>query len=272
MEVSAQTCKYCGSTFKPFKNAKGFYCSTRCYFAAKRSKAGQIEKSRIDAIVELYKRGMFLHPIARAVKTDFSTVKKALQDAGLFDPNRVRPQHVKGSRKLSSLVRATRIIATELRRERNVSRRFDETQHWKNHSECKRWTSNRIARSQYFKWRTCPSVLIRRRLRSRVNRVLRGKLKSAPTLTLLGCSLEQFKDHLESQFTHEMNWSNYGAVWHIDHKEPCSSFDLSNPADQRRCFHFSNLQPLAAKQNLSKHARIVPTQRELLINLNERKL
>jgi hypothetical protein len=40
--------------------------------------------------------------------------------------------------------------------------------------------------------------------------------------------------------------------WHIDHIVPCESFDLTDPAQQGQCFHFSNLQPLWARENLRK--------------------
>jgi hypothetical protein len=44
--------------------------------------------------------------------------------------------------------------------------------------------------------------------------------------------------------------SFYG--WHIDHIRPVSSFDLSDPAQVQECFHFSNLQPLWAIDNIKK--------------------
>ena len=47
------------------------------------------------------------------------------------------------------------------------------------------------------------------------------------------------------------SWDNYGA-WHIDHRRPCASFDLSDLNEQRKCFHFSNLQPLWAIDNIHK--------------------
>lgn len=90
-------------------------------------------------------------------------------------------------------------------------------------------------------------------VRNRVLRVVSGK-KSAPTLELLGCTIDHLKWYLESQFIEGMCWSNYGA-WHIDHKRPCASFDLRDPAQQRECFNWRNLQPLWARDNLSKGAR-----------------
>jgi len=105
-------------------------------------------------------------------------------------------------------------------------------------------------------------------LRSRIGHVLKGNQKSSRTLKLLGCSVEQLRSHLESQFRRGMTWGNWGALWHIDHREPCAAFDLSDPRQQMRCFHFSNLQPLKIKDNLCKNAKIVPTQRELLISLS----
>jgi len=55
-----------------------------------------------------------------------------------------------------------------------------------------------------------------------------------------------------------MNWNNYGYYgWHIDHIKPCSSFDLSKDLEQRKCFHYTNLQPLLAKDNLEKGAKYV---------------
>ena len=82
-------------------------------------------------------------------------------------------------------------------------------------------------------------------------------LMSDSTKELIGCSLEQLKIHLENRFTKGMNWQNYGRNgWHIDHIKPCTSFDLTDPKQQQECFHYSNLQPLWAKDNISKGNKI----------------
>ena len=97
--------------------------------------------------------------------------------------------------------------------------------------------------------------VLRSRLRGALkNYVNKGKVKSKQTMILIGCSLEDLKKHLESQFTGGMSWDNHGE-WHIDHIIPCSSFDLSLTEEQERCFCYTNLQPLWAKDNIAKGAR-----------------
>jgi len=96
-------------------------------------------------------------------------------------------------------------------------------------------------------------------LSSRISKAIRYKVikkynKSKPTMKLVGCSLEYLKDYLECQFDDEMSWSNYGA-WHIDHIIPCAFFDLTKSEQQTKCFHYSNLQPLWARDNISKGSK-----------------
>ena len=74
------------------------------------------------------------------------------------------------------------------------------------------------------------------------------------TIDFIGCSIDDLKSHLEKQFVDGMNWENYGD-WHVDHIRPCCSFDLTDPEQQRECFDYTNLQPLWAKDNLSKGGR-----------------
>lgn len=93
--------------------------------------------------------------------------------------------------------------------------------------------------------------------RSRLCIAVKNAIKSDKTMNLVGCTPNELRDHLESQFKDGMTFDNYGrGGWHIDHIKPCTSFDLSDPEQQRECFHYTNLQPLWEKENLSKGSKI----------------
>lgn len=103
------------------------------------------------------------------------------------------------------------------------------------------------------KWRQNPKNRVLASLRRRFSFVLNGNRKTDATLKLIGCSKEYLIEHIEKQFQSGMSWDNYGLFgWHIDHIKPCNSFDLSIPEEQRKCFHYTYLQPLWAKDNLKK--------------------
>ena len=97
------------------------------------------------------------------------------------------------------------------------------------------------------------------RLRKRLVHVLKSKgiKKTNTTMELCGCSLDELKVWLEKQFVENMSWDNR-SEWHIDHIRPCASFDLTDIKQQKQCFHFSNLQPLWAHENLKKSDKWSP--------------
>ena len=106
------------------------------------------------------------------------------------------------------------------------------------------------------KYKTSPQHRIRDKISSRINLALRGKNKSETTEDLIGCSITKLKHYLEGEFDSDMNWENYRHDgWHIDHIRPCASFNLELPEEQKKCFHYTNLQPLWWEQNLSKGAK-----------------
>jgi hypothetical protein len=76
--------------------------------------------------------------------------------------------------------------------------------------------------------------------------------KKTKTQIILGCSISEFKKHLELQFLDGMSWENR-RLWHIDHIIPLA---LAKNEDQLiRLNHYTNLRPLWAKDNLVKSAR-----------------
>ena len=77
----------------------------------------------------------------------------------------------------------------------------------------------------------------------------------------------EFLEYIKSRIHGKMTIENYGKVWHIDHIIPCRAFDLSRVDEIKRCFHYTNLQPLCAIENMRKSGRITKTQPELPIPL-----
>ena len=52
-----------------------------------------------------------------------------------------------------------------------------------------------------------------------------------------------------------MTWDKVGKEIHIDHIKPCAKFDLTKKEEQEKCFHYTNLQPLWACDNLMKGSK-----------------
>ena len=120
----------------------------------------------------------------------------------------------------------------------------------------------RIYKSNYKKNRLKIDPLFKMvcNLRRRVQIALKRQStkKSIKTEELLGASIEIVWNHIESQFKEGMTRENYGHIgWHIDHIIPCASFDLSDSEEQKKCFHYTNLQPLWWWENLSKGNKIL---------------
>ena len=132
---------------------------------------------------------------------------------------------------------------------------------WRTTEAYDEWISNRKTpegrkkRNGYAlkKRHSCPQTRLKCTLRSRVYSAVKmqNAVKAAKTAELTGIHIQGLMKHLESQFSSGMDWGNMGQ-WHIDHIRPCASFDLTDEAQQRECFHYTNLQPLWAEDNFSK--------------------
>jgi hypothetical protein len=105
-------------------------------------------------------------------------------------------------------------------------------------------------------------VVFKRQAHRKLIKSLRSRLEAAMKYTtnksqkareLVGCSLFELRQYLEKQFKPGMTWENHSYIgWHIDHIKPLAKFNLHDPEQQRIAFHFSNLQPLWAKENIAK--------------------
>ena len=121
------------------------------------------------------------------------------------------------------------------------------------------------------KRRTDESFRIAGLCRARVKEALKGKMKSMKTQELIGCSWKELAEYLENTKVIGKDYTDK----HIDHIIPCASFDLTEPDQLKRCFHYTNLQYLPAIENLKKSASVpnetlrmplVPPESEVLFD------
>jgi len=137
------------------------------------------------------------------------------------------------------------------------------------HSECRKCSHSRdklyrnnnkqkLNNYQKIKKETDPQFKIKYLLRLRLLDALKRKnvTKKHSAISLLGCSIDEVKNHLESKFDNIMNWDNHGKYWEIDHIIPCSKFDLEDEIQQKICFNYLNLQPLTQTENRQKFNKI----------------
>lgn len=147
----------------------------------------------------------------------------------------------------------------------SLCRNCYENQHRTNNSDIKKKLDTRVAiyrakeenkekRRIYEnnRLKTNPNAKLANRFRNLLNKLVKNH-KGNSAESLLKCTFDELRSHLESQFQTDMTWDNWGVSgWHIDHIRPLSSFDLTNEEELKIACHYTNLQPLWAKENMSK--------------------
>jgi len=138
--------------------------------------------------------------------------------------------------------------------QKNIKKLKKQNRQWKKDNKEKILKQQRKYKSERMK--VDINFRLSENLRGRIYHALKRNLKSAKTQELLGCTIPELKRHLEKKFKQGMNWENWGLYgWHIDHIKPCYSFDLSNKKEQQKCFHYKNLRPLWAEENLKRRKK-----------------
>ena len=123
------------------------------------------------------------------------------------------------------------------------------------HREYDKRPEVRKRRREYLrnKSKTDSNYKLRMVLANHIHRALKCARKTNRTINLLGCTIEEAKRYIESQWLPGMTWDNHAPDgWHIDHIKPCNTFNLTDPKQQEICFHYTNLRPLWYKDNLSR--------------------
>ena len=129
---------------------------------------------------------------------------------------------------------------------RNIKREYN-----KNHLE-----HTNYIRREYDKNRRKkdPKYRLNQNMSCEIYKALKGKKAGKQWKDLTGYTTKDLKEHLEKQFTPEMNWENHGSYWHVDHIKPKSLFKYNSPDDPefKQCWSLENLQPLESIENLKK--------------------
>lgn len=147
---------------------------------------------------------------------------------------------------------------------RNPERYREISRAWK---KAHRESRNRTERN--YKARN-PSYRLKGILTAQIHRVLARKKLERPKklINLVGCDVSFFKRYIEHRFLDGMSWENHGkgeGKWHLDHRIPCSRFNLTDPDQRRTAFHYSNIQPMWSKDNQAKYNFLPePHQAELI--------
>ena len=137
---------------------------------------------------------------------------------------------------------------------KNIEKQYEYS---KKHRETEKYKKNRkeYRKKEYdSKYGKDIEFTLKLTLRNRLKNAVLNEFKKGKTLDMLGCTVDFLKHYLENQFDDKMNWENYGKgkYWEIDHIIPCDVFDLTKETEQKKCFHYTNLQPLPIIENRKK--------------------
>ena len=120
----------------------------------------------------------------------------------------------------------------------------------------------RVAEYSKKKKKIDPLFKLKAKLRTKTYQSFKKKFwtKTSSNIDMLGCSFEKAKSHIENKFYDGMCWENHGE-WHIDHIKPLCS--AKNADELIKLFHYTNLQPLWAKDNLHKAGKLIKKHNEV---------
>ena len=165
--------------------------------------------------------------------------------------NRCRDCKRKQDKEYTSAHREENSQRSKRWRGENVDRAKENIKRW--HDEHK----DRCRELQRESWkRTGKARRLRKNISVAIKRSLKGGWPSEVIFNKLGYTIDQLKEHLEKKFKEGMSWDNHGE-WHIDHVIPQSWLPFDSIEDENflKCWCLDNLQPLWAKENITKQDR-----------------
>lgn len=250
-------CEGCGNSFTVTRGAVGKYCSHDCMHQSKiKSRPVGFDCSRCLASV-----GIGMNVASRLLGVTKASIHRSWRKSG------IRAQLPKGVDSwMQYRVRAESSVCgwwgnaeTAAMWTSEYNPRFPD---WSSI-----WNSKKANLRYSIKRKTNHGFRVVTNLRTKLRFVLNRERvrKSERTITMIGCTYNQLKVHLESGFKRGMRWDNYGTLWHVDHIIPCAAFDHTDPKQRAQCWHWTNLRALDAKKNLQKSDKITEPQMSLML-------
>lgn len=230
-----KTCPICGKLF--FTDTNKIYCSDECKKQARKNTINKYNKNHKEEINK--KRLIYEANNREKIK---ARRKKYYYEYGLKE--RVAKYAKDNAKQINERIKRWRKENPE--KDRLIRDRYKQN----NYEAIKKRA--REKRKEYYQD-------INKRLKFNIsrafNRYFTKSMTTAEYMKYFNYTIEDLKQHIENQFKDNMNWQNYGTLWHIDHIKPQSWFDFNDITQIKECWSLKNLQPLYATVNLSKGNR-----------------
>lgn len=264
-----QKCEMCGKSFVPhIRTRKVRFCSETCNHEFNNKKLLDKRKAKRDAEEELNKwiPGYMPRQKAKEQGLKFYFVATRCKNG------HIAPHLVSGGCSICSLEyqrewnKQWRKDNPKLAKQLDQQRVRPRTEQVRDREAAYREKNRERTRAYGQKYRkergaTDPQYKLRNDLSSLVGMAIKKQWgeKAEKTMELVGCSVVELMEHLESQFDEAMSWEDRGRDgWHVDHIRPCMSFDLTDPEQQKAAFNWRNLHPLWGSENISKSDNYEP--------------
>jgi hypothetical protein len=230
-----KTCALCSKEFI-CESRYQRYCGHKCY-----AKKASRNKNFVQCMKCLQTLGFGIKAIGRQTALSHVIVRATMLRAGVYSPQ------------VNNRAAANRTIMSS-------------------HGQGKSCTGYAISKA-----RTQSSAPSAKSAIQKTRQMLRGQIarmlemmranRQFKTEQYVGCSFDEARRAIESKFELGMSWDNYGTAWELDHIQPMSSFDLSNPDQAMKVNHISNLQPMHPHFNRSKGNKIFKKRKKVFQNL-----
>lgn len=250
--TKCKECKPATAEFFPKRSALKGQLTAHCKACAKAAKESyyQANKEKVKANAIAYYRENTEAVKARVVAYYNANTEKVRERVnGYIERNQ---EKIKAARSASYQANREAVIERASVYYQANKKKIQATQaDWRNRNK---WRISSYGKNYAQKIKGDPLLNLQNRYRNIVSKSWRGGgyTKKSRSGEILGCTWEQFKEHIERQFTKGMNWERIGEI-HLDHVVPLSS--AKTEEDVLALNHYTNLRPLWAKDNLSKGAR-----------------